>query len=73
MIGFKKAFASIFFVTTFLLFSLCVTAQLIWTNVNSAYTPLPDGFNVFETTDSLDGKPFKAFYAIADLKNKNLK
>lgn len=73
MIGFKKAFVSIFFITYFMLFSLCVTAQLIWTNVNSAYTPLPDGFNVFETTDSLDGKPFKAFYAIADLKNKNLK
>jgi hypothetical protein len=28
---------------------------------------------VYKTTDSLEGKPFVAYYAIADMKNKALK
>lgn len=47
-------------------------AQLTWVNVDTGFSPLPRGLHVFKTTDSLDGKPFVAYYAIADLKNKKL-
>ena len=47
-------------------------AQLTWVNVDTGFSPIPMGFHVFKTTDSLDGKPFAAYYAIADLKNKKL-
>lgn len=72
MIGFRKAFFNILFTTTFLQYNIHLSAQVKWTNINSEYAPLPDGFNVYKTTDSLDGKPFRAFYTTADLKNKNL-
>ena len=49
-----------------------ISAQVSWHNVNADFGPLPSGFNVFLSTDSLDGKPFRAFYAIADLDNKAL-
>lgn len=49
-----------------------VAAQLRWQNVDSAYGPLPPDFHVFKTTDSLDGNPFVAYYAIAKLKSRSL-
>ena len=56
--------------------SLCITlnlfAQVKWQNVDSLFQPLPQGFHVYYTNDSLDGKPNIAYYAEADLKNKNL-
>ncbi len=58
---------------TLLFFCNNINAQVKWIDANTAYAPLPGGFNVFTTTDSLEGKPFKAFYAIADIKNKKLK
>ena len=51
---------------------LHLEAQARWVNVDVDFAPLPEDFHVFKTTDSLDGKPFIAFYAIAFLKNKNL-
>ena len=55
-------------------FFLCISsfcaAQVTWQNVDHLYTPLPQSFHVFKTTDSLDGKPNIAYYAIADLGNK---
>ncbi len=47
-------------------------AQVNWQNVNTFYSPLPNGFNVYKAVDSLDGKPFVAYYAIADIKNRQL-
>lgn len=47
-------------------------AQHKWVNVDSAFQPLPQNFHVYKTTDSLDGKPFIAYYAEAKLKEKNL-
>ncbi len=47
-------------------------AQVKWKSVNAEYAPLPAAFNVYKTTDSLDGKPFVAYYAIAGLKNTQL-
>lgn len=59
-------FASLFF------FCTAINAQVKWVNADAEYAPLPQGFHVFKTTDSLDGKPFVAYYAITDLKNKKL-
>ena len=47
-------------------------AQQKWVNVDSAFQPLPDNFHVYKCTDSLDGKPFIAYYAEAKLKDKHL-
>ncbi len=47
-------------------------AQHTWTNVSADYAPLPATVQVFKTTDSLDGKPFIAYYVKAKLKDKKL-
>lgn len=49
-----------------------INAQVSWVNADTDFGELPVGFHVFKSTDSLEGKPFKAFYAIADLSNKKL-
>lgn len=53
---------------------LCVktNAQVKWVNADTDFAPLPKGFHVFKTMDSVDGQPFIAYYAIAHLKNKQL-
>jgi len=48
------------------------SAQVTWTNVDDLYAPLPASFHVYKTTDSLDGKPFIAYYAKAKLKDQDL-
>ncbi len=47
-------------------------AQVKWVNVSADYAPLPASVQVFKTTDSLDSKPFIAFYVKAKLKDKQL-
>ncbi len=47
-------------------------AQVKWMNVDSLYAPLPASVQVFKTTDSLDGKPFIAYYVKARLKDRRL-
>lgn len=47
-------------------------AQVKWTNVDTAFGPLPSSVQVFRTNDSLDGKPFIAYYVKARLKDKSL-
>ncbi len=47
-------------------------AQVTWVNVSADYVPLPATVQVFKTTDSLDGKPFIAYYVKAKLKDKKL-
>lgn len=59
----------------FLLFlsASCVSfAQLKWQNVDSLYQPLPSSVHVYFTNDKVDTGNFRAFYLIADLKDKNL-
>jgi len=58
--------AASFFITTH------TFAQVKWINVDAAFGPLPSTVQVFKTTDSLDGKPFTAYYVKAKLKDKNL-
>jgi exopolysaccharide biosynthesis protein len=59
------------FIISWFIFS-GINAQVSWVNADTDFGELPLGFHVFKSTDSLDGKPFKAFYAIADLGSKKL-
>lgn len=60
------------FILLFSLLFTTVNAQVTWTNLDSLYQPLPSSFHVYKSDDSLDGKPNVMYYAIADLKDKNL-
>ena len=53
-------------------YSSLLTGQVHWVNVDADFQPLPEGFHVYSTHDSLNGSPFIAYYAEAPLKNKQL-
>ena len=61
-----------FCIITLLFLSPQSEAQVKWINTDAEYSPFPAGFNVYKSTGNLDNKPFVAYYAIADLKNKKL-
>jgi len=63
---------NIFVLLLFFFIVSAVTAQQKWINVDTAFQPLPNNFHVFKCTDSLDGKPFIAYYAEAKLKDQQL-
>jgi hypothetical protein len=63
----KASLSLIFLVNSFVSFS-----QLTWKNVSDQYAPLPSSVQVFLSTDSIEGKPNRCFYVIADLKDRNL-
>jgi phosphodiester glycosidase len=48
------------------------SAQLKWIKVDSLYQPLPSSVHVFATDQPIDTTVFRAFYLIADLKDKRL-
>lgn len=49
-----------------------IHGQLKWINVDSLYQPLPSSVHVYFSDSPLDTGKFRAYYLIADLKNKNL-
>ncbi len=49
-----------------------VKAQLHWKQVDTAFAPLPKKFHVFTSVDSLNGKPFRAFYALVPLGSRSI-
>src|SRR3989442_2753459 len=62
-------------------FLICLTcclfsstfAQLKWMNVDSLYQPLPSSVHIYFTDNRIqDTAPFRAFYLIADLKDRRL-
>jgi uncharacterized protein YigE (DUF2233 family) len=59
-------------VATILFFHPVLFAQLKWVKVNEQFSPLPSGINIFESRDSVEGKPNRCFYIVADLKEKTL-
>src|SRR5215204_6543207 len=61
-----------YFLLVALISSLSVNAQLKWTNVDSLYQPLPSSIHVYFTNVPIDTAPFRAYYLIADLKDKKL-
>ena len=52
--------------------STALNAQLKWTNVDSLYQPLPSSVHVYFTNEPIDTAPFRAYYLIADLKDKKI-
>ena len=60
----------LFYLTTYS--ATNVNAQTKWILVDSAFGALPKDFHVYKTTDTIDGKPNIAYYAIAPLKNRRL-
>lgn len=55
-----------------LFFSFTSYSQLHWQNVDSAFAPLPSSVHIYFTNSPVDTAPFKAYYVIADLKDKKL-
>jgi hypothetical protein len=49
-----------------------LSAQLKWVKVDSSYQPLPSSVHVYFTNEPIDTAPFRAYYLIADLKDKKL-
>jgi hypothetical protein len=47
-------------------------SQLKWTKIDTGYGKLPWSIQLFKTTDSLNGHPFIAMYALIDLKDRQL-
>jgi exopolysaccharide biosynthesis protein len=68
----RRIFIAVVLIIYFFSSSNILLAQQKWINVDSLFVPLPNNFHVYKTTDSLDGKPFLAYYAEAKLKDKNL-
>ena len=66
-----KLFIRIIFFTA-LLFSNYCYSQTKWKNVDSLFQPLPSSVHVFFTNEPMDTSPFRAYYMIADLKDKKL-
>lgn len=50
-------------------FSFC---QVKWHNVDAEYQPLPPSVHVYFTQDKIDTGAFRAYYLVADLKDKHL-
>ncbi|MCU0404348.1 MAG: phosphodiester glycosidase family protein [Chitinophagaceae bacterium] len=57
---------------TGLVFSSKISAQLRWKDISDSFSGLPSGIRVFESRDSMEGKPNRCFYISADLKDKHL-
>ena len=68
----KILFTAGFILAVSFFISITSFAQVKWVNVDADYAPLPASVQVFKTTDSLDGKPFIAYYLKAKLKDKKL-
>ncbi len=65
--------ARVFTIFIFSLFlGLQVNGQLKWQKVDSLYQPLPASVHVYFTDSRIDTAPFRAYYFIADLKDKKL-
>jgi len=47
-------------------------ARQNWQRADSLFAPLPPGIKVFYSKDSLNGRPFSAYFVEADLKDKKL-
>jgi hypothetical protein len=55
-----------------LFFSLPSFGQLKWREVTADFGSLPSSMKVFVTNDSLNGRPFRAYYASVNLKDHKL-
>jgi hypothetical protein len=53
-------------------FTQSIFAQIKWMNVDSLYQPLPSSVHIYFTNSPIDTASFRAYYLIADLKDKKL-
>ena len=60
------------FLWFFIILGFTSQAQVNWKNVDSAFGPLPSSFHIYFTEQKLDTSPFRAYYVIADLKDRSL-
>ena len=60
------------FITCFFLVRTRLPAQLHWVQDSTLQSGLPGGIRVYKNQGSPDGKPFMAWYAQIDFRNKNL-
>ena len=63
---------SMFLFASLLFAVVCFSQNLVWNNVDSAFAPLPKSVHVFYTDTPIDTGSFRAFYLIADLKDRKL-
>jgi exopolysaccharide biosynthesis protein len=70
--GLKKIMRKFLLLTALLCISSTLTAQLKWIKVDSLFQPLPSSVHVYFTGEKIDTGTFKAYYVIADLKDKKL-
>ena len=70
MFKFSVNIRKVLVITGLIFIQFSVNAQVKWISVDADFAPLPKAFHVFKTTDSLNGKPFIAYYAVASLKKK---
>ncbi|HVW59951.1 MAG TPA: phosphodiester glycosidase family protein [Puia sp.] len=63
---------TLIYLLTVCLPSAGLMAQSAWKNVDSVYGPLPSSVHVYQRKDSLDGRPFIAYYVSAQLKDRHL-
>lgn len=61
------------FSVLFFFLVLSANAQSTWVNLDSLYQPLPSSVHVYKSAEVVDGKTNIMYYAITDLKDKNLK
>lgn len=62
-----------FFCFFSILYANNLQAQRLWVNAAQEFGNLPKGMQVFKSKDSLEGKPFLAYYAVVNFKNKKRK
>ena len=60
------------FLSLLLILGFISQAQVKWVNVDSVFGPLPSNFHIYFTEQKLDTAPFRAYYVIADLKDRSL-
>ena len=65
-----RSFISLFYVLA--VFESAGQSKIEWQNVDSKYGPLPQNIRVYFSDARLDSLPFKAYYVIADIKDKSL-
>ena len=65
-----KLFLLLFFLSQF--FAPGIFSQTKWTCVDSLYQPLPASVHIYFTDSKIDTSAFRAYYLIADLKDKKL-
>lgn len=66
----RKRYTIVFCLCSFLVVN--ARAQLFWDRVDSLFGKLPPSIKIFRTTDSLNGRPFIAYFLEASLKDRSL-